>query len=170
MRTATVLTGGLGTLAVTSVVAYAIAYPQAAPAAAVVRALADCAAVGTIGLAIVPALEPGRRRAELAARAVGPLIAVSAAWLVAEVLRQLLTAAETAAVPPLGLPVRTVGDFTLQTVAGRAGLLSVGAAAAVCAGAASGRRSPPLAGTAAGGAAGGLRAAGGRRHPVEGPL
>src|ERR1700730_5332185 len=79
MRTATVLTGGLATLAVTSVVAYAIASPRAPAAAAVVRALADCAAVGTLGLAIVPALETGRRRAELAARAAGPLIAVSAA-------------------------------------------------------------------------------------------
>lgn len=59
------------TLGITSVVAYAIAYPQAAPAGAVVRALADCAAVGTLGLAIVPALEVGRRRAELAARAAG---------------------------------------------------------------------------------------------------
>src|ERR1700726_4476414 len=155
MRTATVLTGGLATLAVTSVAAYAIAYPQAAPAAAAVRALADCAAAGTLGLAIVPALETGRRRAELAARAAGPLIAVSAAWLVAEVLRQLLTAAETAAVPPWALPARTVGDFTLQTVAGRAGLLSVGAAAVVCAVAASGRRSPPLAVTAAGAGGGG---------------
>jgi copper resistance protein D len=169
MRTATVLTGGLATLAVTSVVAYAIAYPQAAPAAVAVRALADCAAVGTLGLAIVPALEAGRRRAELAARAAGPLIAVSAAWLVAEVLRQLLTAAETAAVPPLGLPVRTVGDFTLQTVAGRAGLLSVGAAAVVCAIAASGRRSPPLAVTAAGAAAVGIAARAVSGHLSESP-
>src|SRR6202022_4803924 len=105
-----------------------------------------------------PALEAGRRRAELATRAAGPLIAVSAAWLVAELLRQLLTAAETAALPPLGLPVRTVGAFTLQTVAGRAGLLSVSAAAVVCAIAASGRRSPPGGVTAAGGGAGAVRA------------
>src|ERR1700730_1942639 len=142
MRTATVLTGGLATLAVTSVVAYAIASPRAPAAAAVVRALADCAAAGTLGLAIVPALETGRRRAELAARAAGPLIAGSAAWPGAGVRGPLLTAAEPAAVPPLGLPVRTVGDFTLQTVAGRAGLLSVGAAAVVCAVAASGRGCP----------------------------
>jgi putative copper resistance protein D len=169
VRTATVLTGGLATLAVTSVVAYAIAYPQAAPVAAAVRALADCAAVGSLGLAIVPALEAGRRRAELAARAAGPLIAVSAAWLVAEVLRQLLTAAETAAVPLLGLPVRTVGDFTLHTVAGRAGLLSVGAAAVVCAVAASGRRSPPLGVTAAGAAAVGIAARAVSGHLSESP-
>jgi putative copper resistance protein D len=169
MRTATVLTGGLATLAVTSVVGYAIAYPQAAPAAAAVRALADCAAVGSLGLAIVPALEAGRRRAELATRAAGPLIAVSAAWLVAELVRQVLTASETAALPPLGLPVRTVGAFTLQTVAGRAGLLSVSAAAVVCAIAASGRRSPPVAVTAAGAAAVGIAARAVSGHLSESP-
>jgi len=153
-----VLTGGLATLAVTSVVAYAIAYPQAAPAAAAVRTLADCAAVGSLGFAIVPALEVGRRRAELAATAAGPLIAVSAAWLVAELVRQVLAAADTAALPPLGVPVRTVLGFTVQTVAGRAGLLSVCTAAVVCAIAVSGRRSEPLAVTAAGAAAVGIAA------------
>jgi copper resistance protein D len=169
MRALRVLTGGLATLAVTSVVGYAIAYPQGAPTAAAVRALADCAAVGSFGLAIVPALEMSRRRGELASRAAGPLIVVSAAWLVAEFLRQLLAAAQTAALPLLGLPVRTVLRFTLQTVAGRAGLLSVSAAAVVCAVAASGRRSPALSVTAAGAAAIGLAARVVAGHLSESP-
>ncbi|HET7668418.1 MAG TPA: copper resistance protein CopD, partial [Mycobacterium sp.] len=117
-----------------SVVAYALAFPQAAPAAAAIRALADCAAVASLGLAIVPVLEEeGRRRTELLARSTGPLAAVSAAWLAAEVLRHLLAAAQTAAVPLLHLGMRTLRIYTLQTMAGRAGLLSIGAAAVVCA-------------------------------------
>ncbi len=153
MRGATALGGGLATIAVSSVAAFAVAYPQAAPASAVVRAVADCAAVGSLGLTIVPALEEGRRRAELSARAAGPLVAFSAAWLVTELLRQLLAAAQTAGMPLVDLPVRTALEFTLQTVAGRAGLISVCAAATVCAIATSRRRSPPLALAMAGAAA-----------------
>ena len=67
MRAATAVAGLLATVAVTSV-----------------AALADCAAVGVLRLTIVPALDTGRRRAELA---------VKAAWQVTEVARQLLAAA-----------------------------------------------------------------------------
>lgn len=125
---------------------------------AALRALADCAAVASLGLAIVPALEVGRRRAELAARADRPLIVFSAAWLVAELARQLLTAAQTAGLPPMALPVRTALQFTWHTVAGRAGLVSLTGAAVVCAIAATGRRSAPLSVTAAGAAAVGIAA------------
>src|SRR5581483_10347225 len=116
------------------------------------------AAVGTLGLAIVPALDTGRRRTELAAGAARPLIAVSAAWLVAEVVRQALTAASTAGLPVVRLPAGMLVDFTLRTVAGRAGLVSVVAAAVVCAVAASGKRSAPQGVVAAGAAAVGIAA------------
>ncbi len=164
MTTATATAGVLVTIAAASVIAVALAFPDAAPAAAAVRAVADCAAIGTLGLAIVPALDTGRRREELAALAAGPLVAVSAAWLLAELIRQVVAVAQMAALPVLSLPLRTVADFTLDTVAGRAGLVSAAAAAVVCAVVASGRRSPSLAVTVAGTAAAGIAARGVSGH------
>ena len=158
MRAAAAVAGGLATVAIASLIAFAIASPQAAPAAAVLRALADCAAVVSLGLVIVPALEVDRRRSEFAARAAGPLVVSSAVWLVAELARQLLAAAQTAGLHVVDLRVHTAVEFSLQTVAGRAGLVSIGAAAAVCAAAATGRRSPPLAVATAGAAAVGIGA------------
>ena len=52
-----------------SAAAWAVAYPQAAPAATVVRALADSGAAVTLGLALVPMLDAGRHRDELTRRA-----------------------------------------------------------------------------------------------------
>lgn len=158
MRAVAVVGGGLATLATASVVAYVLAFPQAAPASAAIRALADCAAVTSLGLAIVPALDESRRRNELLTKSAGSLVAVSAAWLAAELVRQLLAAAQTAAVQLVDLGVRTARDYTLQTVAGRAGLVTISAAAVVCAIAASGRRSPALTVAAAGAAAVGIAA------------
>jgi putative copper resistance protein D len=158
MRAAAAVAGGLATIAVTSVLAFTLAFQQAAPAAAALRALADRAAVASLGPTIVPALDVGRRRAELAAGARGPLIGFSAGWLVAELARQLLAAAQAAGLPLVLLPARAALEFTLQTVAGRAGLVSIGAAAAVGSIAASGRRSPALAVAAAGAAAVGIGA------------
>jgi putative copper resistance protein D len=151
MRTVVAVVGALATVALTSAIAFALAVPQAAPAAAAVRALADCAAVATLGLAIVPIFDDGRRRTELAALAERPLVAVSAAWLVTELVRLLLGTAETAAVAPWRLPVRSVLDYSLHTVGGRADLVSLCAAGLACVVAAVARRphGPALAGVAA---------------------
>ena len=53
----------------------------------VVRALADCAAVVTLGLAVVPMLDTGRHREELTLRACGPLAWAAGFWLFAELCR-----------------------------------------------------------------------------------
>lgn len=98
----------------------------------IARILADAAAVGSIGFAIVPALDSGRRRDEVVASSAGPLIVVSALWLVSEVVRLAASAAEAAAVRLPQLSVQTAAAFAWHTSAGRAGLLSAGAAAVVC--------------------------------------
>ena len=82
-----------------SAAAWALAYPQAAPAATVVRALADCAAAVTLGLAVVPMLDAGRYRDELTRRASGPLALAAGFWLFAELSRLVVGAAEAAAIP-----------------------------------------------------------------------
>jgi copper resistance protein D len=158
MKSAIAVAGVLATIAVTSVVAFVLASGHAAPSEATVRAVADCGAVGTLGLSIVGALDTGRRRDELVATARGPLIAVSAAWLVAELVRQAVSAAQAAALPVTRLGMGTVTEFTLHTTAGRAGLLSAVTAAVVCAIASSGRHSAAPMLSAAGAAAIGLAA------------
>ena len=65
---------------------------------ALARAIADGAAVVTLGAAVVPALDAGRYRDELARRATAPLVAASALWLVAELVRLVLAAAEATGV------------------------------------------------------------------------
>jgi putative copper resistance protein D len=127
MRAATAATG-FAVVAAASLLAFALS----GEAVAVVRIVADTAAVATIGFAIVPALDTGRRRDELVLSSVGPLIVTSAVWLVAEVLRLATSAAEAAAVPLPRLTARTAVEFALHTGAGRAGLLSAAAAATVC--------------------------------------
>ena len=77
-----------------------MAYPQAALAATVVRALADCAAVVTLGLAAVP--DAGHRPVpDELTRAAQPvrLRAAAGFWLFAELCRLVVGAAEAAAVP-----------------------------------------------------------------------
>jgi len=145
MRTGLLVAAGLAIIAVSWAAALALAYPQAAAAAALVRAVADCAAVAAFGFAIVPSLDDdGRHRAELADRASGPLAVTGVAWLVAEVCRQAVAAAQATALPVAHLPTVIVLEFSLHTTAGRAGLVSITAATAVCAAALTGRRSPPL--------------------------
>lgn len=148
----------LAAVAVASATALALAYPEAVPATAAARAIADCAAVATLGLAIVPAFDTERRRSELASRATVPLIAASAAWLVAELTRQLLAAAQTAGLPVHRLPLRAFLEYTLHTAPGRADLVSVAAAALVCVAASTGRRSRQLSVSIAGLAAIGIAA------------
>jgi copper resistance protein D len=150
--------GGALVVVAASAVAWSLAYPQASPATALVRAIADCAAVATLGLAVVPALDSTRYRAELAKRATHTLAVASAAWLLTELARQLMAAAKTVAVPLARLSVSMVLQFTLHTTPGRAGLLSIAAAALVCLAALAAPRSPPVAVATAGVAATGIAA------------
>jgi copper resistance protein D len=97
-----------------------------------VRAVADGSAVVALGLAAVPMLDIDRYRGELIRRATGPLTIASAIWLVAELLRLGVAAAQAAAVPVSRLGVHTAVDFALHTTPGRSGLFSAVAAALVC--------------------------------------
>lgn len=95
---------------------------------ALIRALADGAAIVTLGLAVVPLLESDRYRAELSRRASGPLSVAAAAWLLAEIVRLTVDAAQTAGVGFWQVGVRTLTDFVLHTAAGRSGLVGIAAA------------------------------------------
>jgi copper resistance protein D len=123
--------GGALIVAAASVAAWSLAYPQTSLTATLVRAVADCAAVTTLGLAAVPMLDLDRYRGELIGRATAPLTAASAVWMLAELTRLIVAAAQAAAVPVSRLGVQTAVDFALHTAAGRAGLFSFAAAAVV---------------------------------------
>lgn len=123
--------GGALIVAAAAVAAWSLAYPQGSLTATLVRAVADCAAVTTLGLAVVPMLDVDRYRGELIGRATVPLAAGSAVWLLAELTRLVVSAAQAAAVPVTRLGVQTSIEFAVHTAAGRAGLFSL-VAAAVC--------------------------------------
>src|SRR5689334_11257103 len=93
-----VAVGGVLVVAAAAVAAWALAFPQGSLSATLVRATADCAAVATLGLAVVPLLDDGRHRAELARHAAAPLAVAAALWLVAELTRLIAGAADAAAV------------------------------------------------------------------------
>nr|WP_249383770.1 CopD family protein [Mycobacterium sp. DBP42] len=95
---------------------------------ALIRALADCAAIVTLGLAAVPLLESDRYRAELGRRAAGPLALAAAVWLLAELVRLTVEATQTAGVGFWQIGVRTLSDFCLHTATGRSGLVGIAAA------------------------------------------
>ena len=101
--------------------------------ATLVRAAADVSAVVALGLAVVPLLDIDRYRGELIRRAIGPLTVAGAAWLLTELLRLGVEAAQAAAVPLSRLGVHTAVDFAVHTTPGRSGLISTVAAALVCA-------------------------------------
>jgi copper resistance protein D len=124
--------GGALVVAVAAVVAWALARQQNSQAVTLVRAVADGSAVVAFGLAAVPMLDIDRYRGELIRRATGPLTIASAIWLVAELLRLGVAAAQAAAVPVSRLGVHTAVDFALHTTPGRSGLFSAVAAALVC--------------------------------------
>ena len=132
MRRSAALAGGTLVVAAASVVAWALAYPQSSLSVTLVRAVADCAVVVCLGLAVVPMLDDERYRRELIGRATVPLSAAGAVWLVAELGRLIVAAAQTAAVPIWRLSAPTTVDFALDTAAGRAGTLAAAAAAALC--------------------------------------
>lgn len=96
--------------------------------AALIRALADGAAVVTLGLAAVPLLESARYRDELGRKAAGPLAVAAAVWLMAEVVRLAAEAAATAGLRFWQLGTHTLVDFGVHTAAGRSGLVGIAAA------------------------------------------
>jgi putative copper resistance protein D len=126
------LAGGALVVAVAAVVAWALARQQNSLAVTLVRAVADGSAVVAFGLAAVPMLDIDRYRGELIRRATGPLTIASAIWLVAELLRLGVAAAQAAAVPVSRLGVHTAVDFAVHTSPGRSGLFSAMAAALLC--------------------------------------
>ena len=123
--------GGAGLVAAGLLLAWALTYPQHAVAATAARAAADGAAVVVLGLALVPLLDIPRYRVELSRRSTSALAIAAAVWLVAEVARMFIAAAATAAVPLSTLGVRTTVAYAVSTVAGRADLICVVAAALV---------------------------------------
>ena len=124
--------GGALVVAVSAVVAWVLARPQNSLGTTLVRAVADGSAFVAFGLAAVPMLDMDRYRGELIRRATGPLTIASASWLIAELLRLGVAAAQAAAVPVARLGVRTAVDFALHTTPGRSGLFSAVAAGLVC--------------------------------------
>jgi copper resistance protein D len=111
-----------------------------------------------LGLAAVPMLDVDRYRGELIGRATAPLTAAGAVWLLAELMRLTVAAAQAAAVPVMRLGVQTSIDFALHTTAGRAGVFSVAAAAVVSVAAVAAPRTVPTNVAVAGLAAGGVAA------------
>jgi putative copper resistance protein D len=144
-----VVAGGILIVLAASIAAWSLAYPQNSLAATLVRALADAAAVTTLGLGVVPVLDTGRYRDELIHCATAPLAVAAGGWLVAEMRRLVVAAAQTAAVPVFGLGLRTSVDFALSTTAGRSGLFSAAAPGLICLAAVAAPRTAPVVVTAA---------------------
>ena len=137
-------------------VAWAVAHPQNSPTSSLVRTVCDLAAVVTLGLVVVPAVDVERYRDELAARAARPLVVVSALWAVAELVRLFVGAAEAAGSSAARVGVRTTVVFATDTAVGRAGLVCLTAALLVCVLALAlpgGTRPPSTTGVVAAGAA-----------------
>jgi putative copper resistance protein D len=126
------LAGGALVVALASIAAWALAYPQSSLTVTLIRAVADCAVVICLGLAVVPMLDDDRYRKDLMGRGTAPLSAAGAVWLVSELGRLIVAAAQAAAVPVTGLGVQTTLDFALHTAVGRAGTLDIAAAAVLC--------------------------------------
>lgn len=120
----------LGALVVALAIAltWILARPDHALVATLTRLLADGAAVLVLGLAVVPWLDTARYRTELARRSTAVLAVSAWVWLAAELVRLVLTAADTAAVTVGDLGVRTAFEFAVSTTAGRADLICVVAA------------------------------------------
>ena len=123
---------GAVVVAVTALVAWVLARQQNSPVTTLAQAAADGSAVVTLGLAAVPMLDVDRYRGELIRRATAPLTIAAGVWLVAELVRLGVGAAQAAAIPIARLDVHTAVDFALYTMAGRSGLFSAVAAGLVC--------------------------------------
>ncbi len=162
--------GGAVVVVVASLAAWSLARQQNSLATTLVRALADGSAVVTLGLAAVPMLDIDRYRGELIRRATAPLTIAAAAWLLAELLRLGLAAAQAAAIPISRLGLHTTVDFALHTAAGRSGLFSAVAAGLVGLAVAAAPRSVPMNVTVAGLAAAGVAARALTGHFSEGAV
>ena len=126
-----IVAAGIAVVLAATVVAWALAQPQNSLSATLIRAVADCSAVVTLGLAVVPMFDVERYRREVAERALGPLILASAVWAVAEVVRIVVEAAQAVGTSAVRLGARTTVDFAVSTTAGRSGLMCVVAAVVV---------------------------------------
>jgi copper resistance protein D len=149
---------GAVVVVVASLAAWSLARQQNSLATTLVRALADGSAVVTLGLAAVPMLDIDRYRGELIRRATAPLTIAAAAWLLGELLRLGVAAAQAAAIPISRLGLHTTVDFALHTAAGRSGLFSAVAAGIVCIAVMAAPRSVPMNVAVAGFAAAGVAA------------
>lgn len=161
--------GGL-VVAAATVVAWALAYPQSPMGGAMVRAVADSAAVITLGLASVPLLDDVRHRADLTRTAARPLVLAAAVWAVAELVRLAVVAAQAAGLSVQHVGVRTVAEFAWYTTVGRSGLVSIVAALAVCGVALAAQRSTTTPSAAAVYATIGITAAGVAARTLAGHL
>lgn len=159
------VSGGLLVTVAACVLAWALAFPGASLPAALVRAVADGAAVVTIGLTVVPALDGPRYRDELLRRGTTPLLAASTMWLAAELVRLVLATAEAAGRSAGNIGLHTVWDFSVETAPGRAALVTIAAAAVVAIAAGLAPRTAPVAAVTAGVAAIGVVG-----HPLTGHL
>jgi putative copper resistance protein D len=126
-----IVVAGVAVVVAAAVAAWALALPQNSLSATLIRAIADCSAVVTLGLAVVPMFDTDRYRREVAERASGPLILASAVWVVAEVVRIVVDAAQAVGTSAVRVGVRTTVDFAVATAAGRSGLMCVLAAVVV---------------------------------------
>jgi copper resistance protein D len=157
--------GGAVVVAVAAVGAWLLAWQQNSLATTLARAVADGSAVVTLGLAAVPMLDVDRYRGELIRRATAPLTIAAGGWLLAELGRLGVGAAQAAAIPIARLGVHTAVDFALHTMAGRSGLFSAVAAGLVCLAVAAAPRSAAM-----NVAVTGLAAAGVAARPLTGHL
>lgn len=135
---------GLVVVLATTTVAWALSGAALSPVMTATRAVSDAAAALTLGLTVVARLDEPRYRTELVRRATRPLTVAAGVWLVAELLRVVLAAAQTAATPLTALPVRTLAEFAWSTAPGRAALFSLVTAALVVAGTLLARPVPAL--------------------------
>ena len=162
----------LGALCVVTAAAgaWALAHPQNSLADTLIRAVADCSVVATLGLVVVPMFDEPRHRDRLADRAAGPLILASAGWSVAELVRLFLGAAEAAGSSAGLVGWRTTVEFALDTAAGRSNLLCLAAALVVCLVASVAPKTPAATVVAAGAAAMGVAGRSLVGHLSESPL
>lgn len=149
--------------------AWALAGQRAAPADAAVRAVADVAGVAALGLAVLPVLDEPRHRPELRRAAERPLAVAAVVWLIAEATRLTLAAAAAADVAATKLSLHTALDFA-GTAGGRAILVTLTAAGAVCVMAVLRPAAPAARVTLAGTAAVGVAARAVSGHLADRPL
>ncbi|MBI3213695.1 MAG: CopD family protein [Mycobacterium sp.] len=97
-----------------------------------VRVLADCAVLCALGFAVIPVLDSGVFRAELAHRTARPLAVASVLWLLAELLRLLVMAGQAVGRPPIELDNSVLWLYAAQTVPGRVNITAAGLALIAC--------------------------------------